>query len=210
VKRLKAAISLGGRSAPLRCIGIASALPNEGKTTIAANLAELFAKTGKRTLIIDCDLRTSSLSRQMGSQSEYGIVEAINGSVEVEKCIVRANDGGLDLMPATDSETAVLSGELLGSERMRLLLQRLGDIYEVIIVDMPPLAAVVDGLGIGSVLDSVVLVAEWGATPIPVLSEVVRSLRNARVEILGAVINKVDPSNATYGKPHLQYLAYVS
>jgi capsular exopolysaccharide synthesis family protein len=210
VKRLKAAISLAGRSAPLRCIGIASACPNEGKTTIAANLAELFAKTGKRTLIIDCDLRTSSLSHQLGSQSEHGILEAINGSVDVEKCIVRANDSGLDLMPATDSETAVLSGELLGSERMRLLLQRLGNIYEVIIVDMPPLAAVVDGLGIGSVLDSVVLVAEWGATPIPVLSEVARSLRNAHVEILGAVINKVDPSNSTYGKPHSQYLAYVS
>jgi Mrp family chromosome partitioning ATPase len=93
---------------------------------------------------------------------------------------------------------------------MSLLLQRLSETYEMIIVDMPPLAAVVDGVAISSILDSVVLIAEWGATPLPVLSEVTRSLRNARAEILGAVINKVDPSTINYGKPHSQYLAYVS
>ncbi len=210
IKRLKAAISLAGRTQPIRCIGIASSLPNEGKTTIAANLAALYAKAGKRTLVIDCDLRTSSLSRQLGAQSEFGIIEAIDGSVEVEKCIVQANDGALCLMPAANGEKGAYSSELFSSAKMSLLLQRLSETYEMIIVDMPPLAAVVDGVAISSILDSVVLIAEWGATPLPVLSEVTRSLRNARAEILGAVINKVDPSTINYGKPHSQYLAYVS
>lgn len=207
IKRLKAAITLAGRTRPIRCIGIASAMPNEGKTTIAANLAELFAAAGTRTLLIDCDLRNSSLSRQLAPQSEVGILEAINGSVEVEKCIVQAN--GLHIMPAKGSETEVQSDDLLSSEKMRLMLQRLIETYEMVIVEMPPLALVVDGFAISPLVDGVVLVAEWGATSEPILSEVTRSLRNAGAEILGAVVNKFDPSTFS-DRAHSRYRGYMS
>lgn len=210
VKRLKASISLAGRTRSIRCIGIASSLPNEGKTTISANLANLYATSGKRTLIIDCDLRNSSLSRQLGVKTMYGVIEAVKSSVELEQCVQRVNDNGLDIMPAIDSESAGYLGEVLASEQMRLLLERLAELYEIIIVELPPLAVVADGLAISPALDSVVVVAEWGATPLPVLSEVARSLRNARADILGVVINKVDPSTANYGKSQSSYFSYMS
>jgi capsular exopolysaccharide synthesis family protein len=199
IKSLKTAISLAGRMRQIRCIAITSALPNEGKTTIAANLAKLFALSGVRTLLVDGDIRNASLSRALAPKRKFGLLEAIGGTVEVGKCIVRANETGLDLLPASDAAHAAHSDEILGSEKAQCLVEELQKSYDIVIFELPPLSVSLDGLTLSSMLDCTVLVAEWGRTPAPVLSEGIRLLRSARADILGVALNKVDISTLNYG-----------
>jgi capsular exopolysaccharide synthesis family protein len=199
IKMLKTAISLAGRTRHIHCLAITSALPNEGKTTIAANLATLFALSGVKTLLVDADLRNASLTRALAPTAELGLIEAISGKAGLKKCIVAANGSGLDLLPASDIAHAAHSDEILGSEKARSLLQELQKTYDMVIFELPPLTATLDGLAISSMLDSTLLVAEWGKTPVPVLSEAVRLLRSAHADILGVALNKVDTSTLQYG-----------
>jgi polysaccharide biosynthesis transport protein len=200
IKTLKSSISLAGRARRARTICLASALPSEGKTTITANLATLFAMSDVRTLLIDGDLRNAKLSHMLAPDAKLGLVDAISGAVPVEDCIVHVNETGLDMLPATDGlQDATYSDEIFGSKKARDLLDRLQKSYDIIIVETPPLTASLDGLTVSSMLDCTVVVAEWGKTPMPVLSEAVRLLRRARVEIIGVALNKVDPSAMSYG-----------
>ena len=208
IKTLKTAIGIASRTRQIRCIALTSALPNEGKTTICANLASLFAISGASTLLIDGDLRNASLTRALAPEADYGLIDAISGSASPADCIVRANGAGVDLMPAFGSAQTPYSDELLGSDRARQLLQQLQTTYDIIILEMPPLTASLDGLAMGSLLDCTVLVAEYGKTPLPLLSEAIYLLRNAQVEILGVALNKVDISTVRYGDVASNYMSY--
>lgn len=199
IKKLKAAISIAGRARQLRCIGITSALPGEGKTTIAANLAALFAVSGIRTLLIDGDLLNHSLSRSLAPASEVGLLEAISGESELQNCIVRPENANFDLLPVADICQSPGSDGLLGSERARRLMEDLKKDYEFIIVEMPPLVANLDALTMGSMLDATLLLAQSGRTPMPVILESAYLLRNARLDTLGVVLNMVEPSMVNYG-----------
>jgi polysaccharide biosynthesis transport protein len=210
IKTLKTAISLAGRTRPIRCIAVTSALPNEGKTTICSNLATLFAVSGVRTLLIDGDLRNASLTRALAPTAECGLVDAITGSAELSKCIVPANDRGLDLLPAFGSSPAPFPEDILGSEQAQSLLRDLQTTYDIILIELPPLAASLDGIAVGSLLDATVLVAEYGKTPLPVLSETLYLLRNAQAEVLGVALNKIDTSTVQYGDVAASYVGYAA
>jgi capsular exopolysaccharide synthesis family protein len=211
IKTLKTAISLAGRARQVRCIAITSALPNEGKTTIAANLATLFALSGVRTLLVDSDLRNASLSRSLVPGATGGLLEAVNGQAEVETCIVRADEAsGLDLLPASEAGHVAHSDDILGSERARELIETLRSSYEMIIFELPPLTVSLEGLSVSSMLDGTVVVAEWGKTPMPLVSEAIYLLRNARADILGVALNKVDASAIYNGDVASNYMGYAA
>jgi capsular exopolysaccharide synthesis family protein len=208
IKKLKAAISIAGRARQLRCIGITSALPGEGKTTIAANLAALFAVSGIRTLLIDGDLLNSSLSRSLAPASEVGLLEAIGGEAELQNCIVRPENANFDLLPVADIHQGPCSDSLLGSEKARRLMEGLKNEYEFIIVEMPPLVANLDALTMGSMLDATLLLVQSGRTPMPVILESAYLLRNARLDTLGVALNMVEPSMVNYGDAPGNYRPY--
>lgn len=209
VKTWKTAIALASRSRKIRSLAVTSALQNEGKTTLTSNLAALYAAGGTRVLLLDGDLRTGRLSQKLAPQATAGLIDALEGTVELKQCIVSTCDGGPDILPATNS-AAAHSDELLGSERAQLLLQELLKRYDMIIIELPPLAASVDSLAMSAFLDCTVIVAEWGKTPVSVLSEAVYLLRNARAKILGIVLNKVDASAVRYGDTATNYHSYWS
>jgi polysaccharide biosynthesis transport protein len=199
IKKLKAAISIAGRSSQLHCIGITSALPGEGKTTIAANLAALFAQSGTRTLLIDGDLMNASLSKALAPAAKFGLLEAINGDATLNKCIVRPDKASFDLLPVADFGHNPAYDGILGSDTTRVLVDDVKKEYELVIVEMPPLTANLDALSMGSMLDGTLLVVEWAKTPAPTILEAAYLLRNARVDTLGVVLNMVEPSMVSYG-----------
>ena len=210
IKTLKTTIALAGRTRQVRCLAVTSALPGEGKTTICANLATLLAISGIRTLLVDGDLRNASLTRTLAPTAEYGLIDAIIGTAGLAECIVPANESGLDLLPAFGSAQTPYPDDILGSERAQSLLRDLQTTYDVILIELPPLAASLDGLAIGSLLDATVLVAEYGKTPMPVLSEALHLLRNAQADVLGVVLNKVDTSTVHYGDVAASYVEYAT
>ena len=198
IKSLKTAISLASRQNEIRTLAITSAVPGEGKTTLASNLAFLYAAAGTRVLLVDGDLRTARLSQKLVPEATVGLVDVMEGSVDLPGSIVSTGKAGPDLLPAT-GKAFELSEELLGSDKVHQLMKHLLDYYDIIIIDLPPLAASVDSLAVTAFIDATVVVAEWSKTPVSMLSESVYLLRNAGAKILGVVLNKVDASTMRYG-----------
>lgn len=203
VKRLRTAVNLS-KVPPLRCVGITSALAGEGKSTIAANLAAQFAVSGVRTLLIDADVRNATLSCHLAPGAEQGILEAIKAEVGLEQVVVAVESMGFDLLPVAMKVELAETGDLLATEKMSALLNRLGETYGMIIVDLPPLRLVAESVTVSAFVDGVIVVAEWEVTPLPVLVEEYHSLRKAQANVLGAVITKVNVS-AIEGSQHPYY-----
>ena len=199
IKSLKTAISVAGRQREIRTLAITSAVSGEGKTTLTSNLAALYAASGTRVLLVDGDLRTARLSQKLAPEATLGLVDVLEGTAELPNSIVSTGMSGLDILPATPKAFA-LSEELLGSDKVHQLMQHLLGHYDIIIIDLPPLAASVDSLAVSAFIDATVVVAEWGKTPVSMLSESVYLLRNAGAKILGVVLNKVDTSTMRYGE----------
>lgn len=191
LRAVKASVALASKTRPMRCIGITSALPREGKSTVASNFAALYSVAGTKTLLIDADVRNPSLSRDLAPHATSGLVDILADGSEPEKSIVRIDGGGLDLLPASNERQVLDSGALLGSREFKQLLTDLLKTYDMIVVDMPPIEPLVDGLALSSQLDGVIILAEWGETPLPLLADTVHALRKSHAKILGAVLTKV-------------------
>lgn len=172
----------------VQVVGITSAIGSEGKSTIAANLAGLIAKSRARILLIDGDLRSRSLTTLIGSQSK-GIADILKHGVPMEQGAVFDEAGRYDFMPA--GVASVDSGELLASREMKELTTALRQRYDLILIDLPAILGVADVRAVAPVVDGYLVVAEWGRTPIETLSEAVSSSGRIQERLMGVVLNKV-------------------
>lgn len=172
-------------------IGVVSLLPGEGRSTVAANLAALFAASGSPTLLIDADFRRASLSRWLAPSAREGLLEALladgpDAAVAVDR------SAEFDFLPLADGARLNDPAELLASPSMERLLRYLEERYATVIVDLPALRTAADARAIGRSLDGCILVGEWGRAPLEAVREAVALLRADRIRLLGAVINKVE------------------
>lgn len=188
LRSVKTAVSLASSSASLRCIGVVSALPSDGKSSFASNLAALYSMCGDRTLLIDADICGSVLSN--GLLSTLYVTAPVRpesgGEAAIVQRIVPAANAKFDILPSS----VVDAGNLLASKSMRVLLPEL-QAYDMIIVDLPSLTGGSDRLVASSLFDGVILVAEWGRTPLDLFGELVRSLHASKASIIGALMTNV-------------------
>jgi capsular exopolysaccharide synthesis family protein len=199
LKSVKTVIGLVNKTRSIRCLGITSALPREGKSTVVSNLATLFSMSGMRTLVVDADIVNPKLTKTFAPDATVGLIDAIKDRQHVKKYVISANTAPFDLLPATGQ--IANSTDVLHPEQMQVLLKDLFQAYDLVIFDVPPANPLVDGLALSALFDALVIVAEWGRTPIDVLSEMLRSLRMANTSILGVVMTKVDDGSVDgYGK----------
>lgn len=188
---------------PCKVIGIVSMLPGEGKSMVAANLAGLLAGNGARTLLIDADLRNPGLSRSLGIVTERGLVEAVVDGQGWQSAIKVDRQTKLAIVPAAWRARFSHTSELLSSPGMRRFVEDAKSTFEYIVVDLPPLGPVVDAKAFAPLVDGFVLVAEWGATPRPLVRSVLAAEPQIASKMLGLVLNKVDlkrlPHYGAYG-----------
>ncbi len=175
-----------------KVIGITSTLPSEGKSTVAANLAALMADAGRRVVLIDADLRNPTLARSLTPRPQAGWLEVMSGKLELAQATGREPSTGLALLPLLLTEAPVHSDEVLASQGFRDLLERLRRSYDYIIVDLPPLAPVVDVRAIVPTIDSFVFVVEWGATSIKTVRRHLLAETELHDRLLGVVLNKAN------------------
>ncbi len=197
MKNLRTAIAHADPRNPMRCIGITSSMPREGKSMVTGNLATLYALSTGRTLIIDADIHNATLSRHYAPGVAAGLLEVVAGIAELDRAIVKGSGFVPDILPVAVKEMAPVSYEQLASEKMQTLIHVLRERYDMIIVDLPPVHPIVDGVAIAALLDGVVLVTEWGRTPIELADEVRTTLYTAQANVLGIVITKADAASAT-------------
>ena len=192
IQSIKLAIDLNPNKTSNQVIGITSALPNEGKTTIAASLAQLIGHGGKKVIIVDCDLRNPSLSTSLAPNAAAGIIEVINGNHSLEETIWRDPETNLVLLPAVRRGPLFHTSEILAAEAMRQLFDRLRATYDYVIVDLPPLTPLVDVRVTSPLIDSFILVVEWGRSRIDVVRHALHTAPNIYECLVGAVLNKTD------------------
>ena len=194
LRGVKVAVDLAALTRPMQVIGLASALPQEGKTTIAANLAGLIAHAGSRTLLIDTDLRNPSLTRTLAPERRRGLLDILAGEANEREAIWRDPASELHIMPSGLAQMVPHTPDLISSPRMAELLERLRGVYDYIILDMPPLIPVVDTKAAGRLVDGFVLVVEWGATTTAAIEEALDDVEVVRERGIGVVLNKADPA----------------
>jgi succinoglycan biosynthesis transport protein ExoP len=175
-----------------KVIGITSTLPNEGKSTVACNLAALMADAGKRVILIDADLRNPTLARSLTPRPKTGWLELLAAKIDLSQAIGREHTTGLTLLPLLLKEQPIHSDEILSSQAFRDLIDQLRQRYDYVIVDLPPIAPVVDVRAIVPVIDSFVLVVEWGSTRIKAVRRHLMAEPELHDRLLGVVLNKAN------------------
>lgn len=192
IRSIRFALEMDPNRAPSKVIGVTSALPEEGKSTIAAALAQMMAGSGKKVIIVDCDLRNPSLSTNLSPDAGAGIVDVLSGAKSLEETVWTDSATGLTFLPGGKKEAHSIASDILSKKETKKLFDRLRETYDYVVVDLPPLAPVVDARVMTSLVDSYVLVVQWGRTTPDVVEHALNSAPNVYDALLGVVLNKTD------------------
>jgi len=198
IRAIRLALQRTMRTQPVKVVLVTSALDSEGKTTLAANLAQSIATLGIRTLLIDGDLRNPQLTRALCPRADTGLLDVAIGRVAPEQAILVDRSTGLSILPSTAVKQADIITELMFSERIVDVLDHLRHRYELIIIDSPPLVPLVDGRALAELADRIVLALAWDQTPGEVLSHTINLLAPVYDRILGTVLTRVDLSRLRF------------
>lgn len=185
-------VSLNERSRANKIVAVTSSLPGEGKSTVAASFALMLAQEGARVMLVDCDLRTASLSRLLTGGSPCGLLDVIAGKKPLKDTIWKEPCANLAFLPAGIKSQLACSNNVLSSEAAQNFFDHLRQAYEYIIIDLPPLAPVVDVRSTARFVDFYTLVIEWGATKIDLVEHAISGAPVVYEHLLGVVLNKVD------------------
>lgn len=192
VRSIKLAADLSNIGSSNKVLGITSALPNEGKSTISEALAQVSAQSGARTILVDGDIRNPSLTARLSPDARYGLIDIILGKMDLESVVCVDPQTGLHFLPCVIASRFSNSGDMLASPQMQSLFRQLNERYDRIVLDLSPLAPVIDVRATGSLVGSYVLVLEWGQAKIDIVERVLNEAPVVRERLLGAVLNKVN------------------
>ena len=174
---------------------VTSPCPGTGKTTVAVNLGITFAELGKKTVVIDADMRKPMLARLFSLRGSKGLSEFLKGDEDGARVIETEHN---NLYVVTAGEIPENPSELLSSERFGMLLSKLSETFEYIIVDTPPVGMVTDAAVISSVVSGTLLVIRQNYTDRERFDATVRALKKVDSNILGYVLNAVDEKKYSY------------
>lgn len=170
---------------PPRVIVVTSALPGDGKTTTAVNLALALAESGKTVCLVEGDLRKPRVSKYLGLIGSVGLSNVLAGNADVNQ-VLQATPAGLKVLAS--GPIPPNPSELLGSDTARRTLAKLRDEFEYVIVDASPLLPVTDAVVLTALADGAVVVARHGTTTREQLTRAVDNLRSVNATILGTIL----------------------
>lgn len=180
---------------------ITSASPKEGKSTVVANLGIALASAGKKTILVDMDLRKPVLHLFMDIDNSFGIANIVLDDLEPDAAISHTAFDRLHLLPSGPIQPN--PAELLSSKAVRELLAVLAEQFDVVLVDSPPVIGLTDAVVIGSIIGDAFLVVKAGHTPRQQAVLAVRMLEDVKCRVLGTILNEIDLT-----KPYYRVYAY--
>ncbi|OGD78514.1 MAG: hypothetical protein A2Y64_05605 [Candidatus Coatesbacteria bacterium RBG_13_66_14] len=190
----------------IRVLSITSPSKGEGKTTTTANLGVSIAQQGHKTLLVDTDLRKAKMHRFFNIPNTPGFTELILGDRTDEEVIRPTQVENLFVLPS--GHPPPNPSELLSSRRTQDILERFRQEYDKVILDTSPVLAVTDPAVLGSLVDGTILVIEAEVSEAEAVKEAVNLLKNARAQILGFVLNKVDLTRTYKSNRYYHYYYY--
>jgi polysaccharide biosynthesis transport protein len=196
-RTLRTSVQFLGIEKPLRVIQVSSSIQAEGKTTTIANLAVMLARAGSNVVLVDADLRRPRLHEVFAVSDGNGLTNALLGD-DVLKLVRESGEDHLDVLPA--GPVPPNPSELLGSKRMSTVLEQLGEHYDIVLVDSPPILPVTDALVLTGTVDGIILVVQAGRTTETQVRESVNRLTQLSAPIVGVVLNRLSGADSgVYG-----------
>ncbi len=212
VRALYAQLPLIDAGHPARTLLVTSALPGEGKTSLATSLANCAAELQLRTILLELDVRRPKVASEMGLEPAAGIAEVLEGTVPFEQAVRRDAQSGVDVLAAASGDAN--PSALLSSPRLASLLERVQAEFDCVIIDTPPVLGVPDAKTLARVADAIVFVVRWDRTKRDAVQAALRELERFSAQVAGVVLNQVDMKrHAQYsygdaGQYYMQYSAY--
>jgi len=195
LRSIWAMLNIAQREAGTKVVGIISSNPGEGKTTVAINLAAHFGRhSAARVLLIDADFYRQSLTKSVAHDAREGLREALEEPTALAKFVVRKERLNLDFLPCPVPNQTPNPTELLGTVEMERLIEVARGAYDLVIIEAPPMAAIVDYKMIARHCDGFICVVEWGKTSQRLVRECLFDAPALMDRVLCVILNKADPS----------------
>lgn len=187
---------------------VTSSVPDEGKTTVALSLARVMARSNKKVLLIDGDLRRPSVAKVLGlGDGHKGLVELLAGEAILEECVVNDTKSSVQILPS--AHVHAHSADLLGSDAMERFMRAARTGFDAVVIDSAPLLPVNDTKVLAQLVDSVVFVVRWERTAREAVIEAARALADVKAPIAGVVLTRADAHrHRHYSYGYQSYYAY--
>lgn len=208
-RTLRTSIMYAKLGAAAKVVVVTSALPGEGKTTTAVCLAISAAQAGLKVVIVDCDIRRRNVSRLLGVDADFGLLDVLDGSKPLAEVLLKGEASGAWVLPVAKRDFT--PREVFNTAEMTALLSRLREDFDMVILDTAPVLAVAETRVLASQADAVMFLARWRKTPSKAAEAALRSLEQSEATVAGAVLTQVDVQEQArygYGDPGYYYSAY--
>ena len=187
-----------------RVIGVTSSLAGEGKTTSALNMAYTIAQEGRRVLLIEADLRLPTIAKRLGIHSRPGLSNLLVGQCSGND-VLQASGFSRNVYVIAAGDIPPNPAELLNSREMQQTIAALSDVFDTIIVDLPPVTVVTDAMLASKFVDGIVIVVRQNYCTKRALAELVRQMKFANARIMGFVMTDADVIKKGYKKYKSNY-----
>ena len=199
IKGLRAKVEYMIEETGIRSLAVTSAISGEGKTLLSARLAGSLASTGrKRVLLVDADLRKRDLTRSMGFSRQTGLSDLIAGKREAAGYVLKTETNGLDFLPS--GPTVESSHEMIAGSHFADVVKELGDLYDFLVFDTPPVLPIADALALRGRIDRFLFVFRALHTPKDLFRQAIEELGTDFV--LGVVMNGIESRSDGYYKKY--------
>jgi capsular exopolysaccharide synthesis family protein len=197
---------------PIRSLVISSSTPADGKSTVTTYLAQAAAAMGLRVLLVDADLRRPRIHETTDLPNVWGLSNVISSEINVDDVIQRCSLGAATLSSTEDNLFVLTAGQIppdptrrLASKKMRSLVERLQEEFDLVIYDTPPLLGLADARILAAHTDGIALVVGLGKTDRSVFTEVLYGLKTSRARVLGLIANGVKNYTTSSYDQYLRY-----
>ncbi|HET9177465.1 MAG TPA: polysaccharide biosynthesis tyrosine autokinase [Terriglobia bacterium] len=187
---IRSTLLLGASGSPMRALAVISSRPEEGKTTVAMTLAMSMAALGRRTVLVDGDLRRPQVHRVLDISNRLGLSSILQDHATLEEAVVPGGIDRLSILPA--GPLSINAREHIAA-RIGEVIEELKTRFEIVVIDTPPMLGFADGLNVASVADASLLVVRAGRTSRDCVQMVIDQLRQVRAQLAGIVLNGVTP-----------------
>jgi polysaccharide biosynthesis transport protein len=196
-RNLGAFLRLGARSSPTKLIAITSAVPKEGKSMSSMCLARTLAMGGARVALVDCDLRLRGVTKIIGDV-EWGLTEVVEGTRTLDAALVQDKPSGAWILPV--AQRADIPHDLFSRPQVDVLFKALGEAFDYVILDTPPILGVADARILAAKAEKVLLLVRWNKTPVRAARSAVEILHECGADVMGALLSRVNvKAQARYG-----------
>jgi len=200
IRAMRVGVQMADVDRPAKIVLITSSVPQEGKTTSAISLAYSAVRAGQKVALIDCDLRHPSVTKFFGLESNPGLVDLLTGAADGENILFEVD--GISVMPA--GARSQNPPDLLGSERMKRIVEGLRDSFDYVVLDSSPAGPVIDAKVLAGLVDKVIFVVRWASTSREIAAEQIQSVCGRR-KLAGVLLSLIDESRAPRYGPYSHY-----